>query len=1147
MVASVPNHRRIAEHVRRSNASDGAITSDSASTGLRSLGTWLEKAEPGVCWVVVDDKPTASAVGTHIGRVARALNRVWVNVDTGWVDCGIRHVLRSFGVTTPVREPQIAAKELARAVGRAIVVFAAGIPSSFDRVCLDLFSKTACDAQFVVVSENEDTTLSRHEFHVASRPSDLACWWAAVLRDMKQGPPLTVGRAEARWSGKLVERGEDPTALDACRLLDAIHASRTIWPRSALRKMAPGPYESLHGQGWLTDVGDFVEVRRVWKRSSTKRVSSELPHAMLDAMPADPWVQMRAAVLLLEAGDVDEAEQLAGHVMRLPSNQVLRADFWRIWQDAIARVATSDPVGSTEKAAELALELEDGPAADVLAERVCRMGEATSFEVPWILGRAQLLRADAQAARVSLECAVERATDESVRGWVRAHLAEACLMDGDHEAASREAQGVGHQDQERARLMARNVLGKLILASGTAKDAEHHFAQDEVEAQRLGLEREWLRARLNRAVALISQSHCDRAAVLLEDVLEAANKRGDVRAQCKAHLNLAVAAHKQRDYEVALEHYEMAMQLSRSAGDHVANHNIAQNLAELRAMFGMIDEAWQSLQFVCRTAPDGITAARRVGLSLVSARIQLDRGDTTAALVDVAEAIALSHKASLRSLAGDCHRLSARIALREGDIRQARRAITAAEQSPADTSERGENELLRAHLARATGSDAIEHASKAKELAIAANDEVLLLEVFIVLSQIALAEGNCEQANKQARAAAAIRDRNASRVAGAVRRAYLNRPESRTIELLLADTEDSSDPPPVSHRKASLPGKRPFIGEHPRILDLLTKAKRVAMSDAPVLIRGESGTGKELIAESVHHSSPRREGPFVAVNCAALVETLLLSELFGHERGAFTGAAARKLGRFENAHGGTLFLDEIGDISPGAQVALLRVLQSHTFHRVGGTMPISCDVRVVCATHRDLDTMVASGEFRQDLFFRLCGVQLDVPPLRERGHDAVALAQHVLDSMGLQDGARSKRLTAAARRAIRRHNWPGNVRELENVIRAAAILTDTEHIDESDLVEHIQPSWPRAPAQPHSTLCEVGSDADFVRAVYAIMREHDISLPDLKRQIEEGCIALAMDDANGKITSAASFLGMKRPRVSQLVKAYGLKFENKES
>src|SRR5258708_5857024 len=192
------------------------------------------------------------------------------------------------------------------------------------------------------------------------------------------------------------------------------------------------------------------------------------------------------------------------------------------------------------------------------------------------------------------------------------------------------------------------------------------------------------------------------------------------------------------------------------------------------------------------------------------------------------------------------------------------------------------------------------------------------------------------------------------------------------------------DQPRTQRSSRALAPRRELIGDDPTIRGLHLAVRKVARTDSTILIRGESGTGKELVAEAVHRASDRVSGPFVAVNCAALVETLLLSELFGHEKGSFTGAVARRRGRFEMAEGGTLFLDEIGDISARTQVALLRILQDKMFERVGGVTPIRANVRIVCATHRDLSAMVTRGDFREDLYYRLRGVVLEVPPLRLR-------------------------------------------------------------------------------------------------------------------------------------------------------------------
>jgi DNA-binding NtrC family response regulator len=237
-----------------------------------------------------------------------------------------------------------------------------------------------------------------------------------------------------------------------------------------------------------------------------------------------------------------------------------------------------------------------------------------------------------------------------------------------------------------------------------------------------------------------------------------------------------------------------------------------------------------------------------------------------------------------------------------------------------------------------------------------------------------------------------------------------------------------------------------IVGESQAMVDLGRQVQKVAPTDATVLLQGESGTGKELIARALHHLGPRRAAPFVAINCAAIPETLLESELFGHEKGAFTGAAATKKGRIELAEGGTLFLDEIGELGAAVQAKLLRFLQERTFERVGGNRTLSVRVRVVAATNRDLGREVAHRRFREDLFFRLAVVVLEVPPLRERPGDLPALARHFLERYRRELGREGLRLGDGALDAIRSHPWPGNVRELQNAVERAAILAEGDVI-----------------------------------------------------------------------------------------------------
>jgi two-component system NtrC family response regulator/two-component system response regulator HydG len=272
-----------------------------------------------------------------------------------------------------------------------------------------------------------------------------------------------------------------------------------------------------------------------------------------------------------------------------------------------------------------------------------------------------------------------------------------------------------------------------------------------------------------------------------------------------------------------------------------------------------------------------------------------------------------------------------------------------------------------------------------------------------------------------------------------------------------------------------------MVGEAPELQAVYAVVKQAAATKATVLILGESGTGKELVAQALHELSPRKDKPFVKVACAALSETLLESELFGHERGSFTGAVGRKEGRFELADGGTLFLDEIGEITPTVQVKLLRALQTREFERVGGTQSIKVDVRVVAATNRDLAAEVKAGRFREDLYYRLNVVAVTLPPLRRRRGDIPALAAHFIEKYGAAYGKDIKGLTPGTLNALLAHDWPGNVRELENAIERAVVLCKGSELTADDLPATLR--GPR-PAQrdaagliPGATLAEIEREA----------------------------------------------------------------------
>jgi DNA-binding NtrC family response regulator len=304
-----------------------------------------------------------------------------------------------------------------------------------------------------------------------------------------------------------------------------------------------------------------------------------------------------------------------------------------------------------------------------------------------------------------------------------------------------------------------------------------------------------------------------------------------------------------------------------------------------------------------------------------------------------------------------------------------------------------------------------------------------------------------------------------------------------------------------------------ILGDHPSMQRLIKTIMQVAASRATVLIHGESGTGKELIAAAIHQNSPRKDKPFVRLNCAALAESLLESELFGHEKGAFTGAVTRREGRFKQADGGTLLLDEISEIPMAMQVKLLRFLQEKQFERVGGNETLTVDVRIVAATNRDLRERVKEGRFREDLFYRLNVVQLDVPPLRVRKSDIPTLAQHFLRRFAAENERTIQGFSDDALKALLAYPWPGNVRELENAVERAVVMCSGELIE----TDHL-------PGNDSGSVVEMG------------VLVPGITLDELERM----AIMQALEAASGSTAKAAEMLGVSRRKVQYRLKEWGL-------
>ncbi|MCC6527495.1 MAG: sigma 54-interacting transcriptional regulator [Polyangiaceae bacterium] len=879
---------------------------------------------------------------------------------------------------------------------------------------------------------------------------------------------------------------------------------------------------------------------------------------VLSARPQrDAWLAMRMSELAAASGDARRAELLAIEALGLTHEPTARDDLWRRWEALLAARGHADPrdeLGVLLRSAERALGLGDGDRADAFARRAAAL-DGERFDVQLLRGRTCRARGDLTTATLVLLRAVDAAPDAGLRSEALAALAEARYGAGDLAEARRFAERALELAATSAgKLGARNVLGKLLLAEGAWDAAERHFALDALDAARTSSREAELRARLNGAIAVLQAGRRAQAQALLGAVLAEAEGEGALRAVAYALANLATIAIHDLDLPHALELSERAIALRHQVGARASLARPLTNLAELRLRLGLDAEAEQALHFGLQVCGPTLPLGQHAYFALVAARIHLDRGQTAEAAAELAAARTGAAAGGDRDLVGECERLGARIALADGDVLRAEAALACAAQHGRTAAARAEIALLEAAVARATGAPYLEAARTALRLAQEVSATELVREAFELASHALREQGDLGGARRMLFSALGERDRLLCRLPEALRERFLGRPEMRALGRLEQSLGTSSAPAASDSRPAVVAGapserrarKRDLVGESAAMLALRRTIARVAPSDASVLVTGPTGSGKELVAEALHGQSRRRAGPLVKVHCAALVETLLLSELFGHERGAFTGAAGRKRGRFELADGGTLFLDEVGDISPRTQVALLRVLQDGTFERVGGTTPVHVDVRVVCATHRDLAAMVQRGEFREDLYYRLCGVRVDVPALAERLADLPAIGAALLEQVARESGTEVKRLGPDALRALAQHSWPGNVRELENVLRTAALFAKGQVIEPAELCEQapaLRAVCAEVPVTrrsgPSHVAPSVAAAASPSEIVYAEVRS-GTSFATMKRRLERECVARALADAGGNITRAAEMLGMKRPRLSQLVKQYKL-------
>jgi transcriptional regulator with GAF, ATPase, and Fis domain/tetratricopeptide (TPR) repeat protein len=827
------------------------------------------------------------------------------------------------------------------------------------------------------------------------------------------------------------------------------------------------------------------------------------------------------------------------------------------------------------------------------------------------LARIHLAAGEPQAALARVDEGLAAGPPPDRRLRLQALGAEAAYQAGDPAEAERRAADLP-DGADPSVLGLRNTLGKVHLAREALDEAQALFERNLAAAREAGDARAQARALINLGIVHLQRGEPDAAAARFEDARRLAEHHGDLRHLAIAVGNLAVLHHRRQNYRLALDFYHRSSAAFRKLGHQDQLTVTVLNLADLYLTIGDRERAR-------RLADIAAAHVRRGRFKYLETQVTLLEGDLARAEGDADRATghytaALGH---IEQGSGNNQRLGplllslAEMQIEAGDLGGAERFLDRAAALP----EASRTDALEARLRMLRGAVAAAPASARIDLEAAvglaeqAGDREVRWIALWRLGVVRWTLGDRAGTLQALVEAVETIEQLAAELPRGLRAGYREAPSRRAVHEALRRVRAGLPPQrPASDKPRDTPAMRraesewqaswgerypDIIGRSPTLFPLFKTLDRVAGSDSMVLIRGESGTGKELVAQALHAHSPRAQGPFVRVNCGAFVETLLLSELFGHEKGAFTGALARKKGRFELADAGTIFLDEIGDITPNTQVALLRVLQEGTFERVGGSETLRVEVRVIAATHRNLEDMVRRGEFRADLYYRLRGVVIELPPLRERRDDIPRLVRHFLARRADAEG-RPLAFTREALASLLQHDWPGNIRELENVVRSVALFADgpaiglTELAELGDIfrppgettlldlaerltLEGTVPPPPAAPAPedvPFEMDEEAAEDADddedadgdgeesYVGFTPKLLGDGGLhlfeggdgdwldrllqqegSLSDVKGRIEYELIARALRATDGNITQAARRLGMKRPRLSQIIHA----------
>ena len=749
------------------------------------------------------------------------------------------------------------------------------------------------------------------------------------------------------------------------------------------------------------------------------------------------------------------------------------------------------------------------------------------------------------------------------RAQVHALLAEATHLAGNpDEARHRVAEGLAAleaaQSAEaragaRLRCELQNRALQLALEAGDALGA-YQLALDNLALAKQGelVDQEVL-ALLQLGQLRLRHGDHRVAETRYRSALALAEESGDQRRQAICLQHLAITAERRCAYREAVLYYQRSVAVLKKLGHRSYLAWVALDLGKLYLDLGDVPRGQAMVELGERLIDPQPPATTRAALELLKGRIARSRCRFDSAEQRMLEALRIAEEAGLSTPAIRCRLELVELSLELGAAGQAARQLKRIGE-PQQPSQLMQALLLRGRVALDWGKlgEATTYLSRARDLADSLAAEEGRWKSRYLLALVARRRRATADARRLIVEASEIEHTLRQRVPDELRCAYDSEPlrcELRRDAHRIAVHPDDADEP--EHLRRDLPREDEssnrdavktsarsetsaveLVGDNPRLARVLAQIERVGPTDTLVLVRGESGTGKELVAEALHRASSRSRRPLVRVNCGALAESLLLSELFGHERGSFTGASQRRLGRFEVADGGTIFLDEIGDISARAQVALLRVLQERVFERVGGTAPISVDVRIICATHRDLRQMVDEGRFREDLYYRLRGVELELPALRQRADDIPLLARHFLTRIRNERGAGPTELDDDALSLLCRYGWPGNVRELQNVVRSAALFCEGTTLAATDLA-----SFPEIAGQP---LSATRADTSPPASAYAQLKSQRMSLRQLKRQVERACVEQALIESRGRVNRAAELLRMKRPRLSQLIKELDL-------